>query len=123
MGFADQLQGFKDLVVARVQETHDAVTDAAFQSIVHGSSLTGAPGQPVATENGGKLRDSWTQEREGPARSIISTDVSYAPDIEDGVGPFGPIDLETPIGGFHSVALTCLGAQVLVDQAVSEVVQ
>jgi phage gpG-like protein len=84
-----------DVFVASVVEAH--------RSIKEGSELTGAPGQPVDT---GALRNSWQFEFNDPNHATIGTNMEYAEPIEDGVGRFGPLTLQSSVGVFHSVKLT-----------------
>jgi hypothetical protein len=80
--FNKQLTAF----VRKVETTSQAIfvntASAAKESIVNGSSLTGAPGQPVDT---GNLRNSWQLTFESPTSALISTNVEYAPFVEDNV--------------------------------------
>jgi hypothetical protein len=85
------------------------------RSITHGSDLTGAPGQPVQT---GNLQRSWGTTFPAEDKAEIVTNVEYAPAIEDGVGPHGPLTLRSPVGGFHSVAKTIDGFDRIVDAEV-----
>jgi hypothetical protein len=118
MGFLDECRQFgKDVDTADAEAT-ETFAKAAFTSIVHGSAATGAPGQPVARVHGGKLRDSWRHERPSAIEHSISTDLDYAPDLEEGVGPNGQIDLTGPSGGFHSLSLTEQNADRLLEPAV-----
>lgn len=120
MRFLDDCRQFgKDVDQVDANAT-EAFADAAFDSIVHGSSATGAPGQPVAPEHGGKLRDSWVHERPSPVEHSISTDVDYAPDVEEGIGPRGQLHLQSNEGGFHSLELTALNADQLLDPAIEQ---
>lgn len=84
----------------------------ALRSIKVGSELTGAPGQPVDTNN---LRNSWQMEEVSPTAVEVSSNVEYALPIEQGVGPHGPLTLRSSVGGFHSVALTLAGFQRISD--------
>lgn len=71
-----------------VDEVFTGSGDQAFRSVVEGSEITGAPGQPVDPENdpnAGKLRDSWTKERRDDNTIVIATDVDYAPKVEDNI--------------------------------------
>ncbi len=88
------------------------------RSIVEGSELTGAPGQPVDT---GALRASWQTVFDSPTAATIGTNLVYAPAIEDGVGEHGPLTLRSPVGGFHSVAHTVTNAGRVVDAVTSRV--
>jgi hypothetical protein len=107
------------LVEQRGVDLHRGLVDRVFGSIVEGSPLTGAPGQPVDT---GFLKGSWHQVPETPLTTRIETDAPYAQGIEDGINlkTGGPIQLRAPTGGFHSVKLTAAGWQHLVDDAVRE---
>lgn len=85
---------------------------AVRDSVVEGSPVTGAPGQPVDT---GNLKSSWQLGFPEPGVAEISTHVEYAPAIEEGVGPHGPMTLRSQVGGFHSVALTRSNFDKLVE--------
>lgn len=89
----------------------------ALTSVQFGLAETGSPGQPVDL---GILRASWILAFEASGLAIISTNVVYAPGIEEGIGPYGPIQLRSQVGGFHSVQLTVAGFQRLVNAAVEE---
>lgn len=106
--------------VARIKRIHVAVVEGveaeAFRSIVEGSEITGAPGQPVAS---GDLKRSWKMEQETPNRVLIATDKFYAPWIEEGVN----MTLRSTEGGFHSVALTTAGMQRIADHVAAQVVK
>lgn len=89
-------------------------------SIQFGDPLTGAPGQPVDT---GTLRNSWQLKFEGDV-AVISTNVVYAPGIEEGVmlarsgqvtGSTGQRITYRHGGGPHSVKLTLASLQKIVD--------
>jgi hypothetical protein len=87
-----------DVFVGCVQE--------AQRSVVEGSALTGAPGQPVQT---GFLKGSWQVVYDSPNQATIGTNVAYAESIEDGVSyAHGgkPMTLRSEVGGWHSVAHT-----------------
>ena len=88
------------------------VASAVQESVRSGSQVTSAPGQPVAT---GNLKTSWNLEFESATTALISTNVEYAPPIEAGVGPYGPLTLRSEVGGFGSVKLTRTGFQRLVN--------
>lgn len=79
-GFSAALHGmFAFAKPDEQQRLLDACAAAVYQSIVHGSPITGAPGQPVAT---GELRDSWEIKRISSERREISTTSPYARAIE-----------------------------------------
>jgi hypothetical protein len=114
MSFASDVAQWTAKVKARDQAVFAGFADACKTSIVDGSPVTGAPGQPEAS---GDLKDSWTLEYPSPTLAVISTPLIYAPLIEDGMGPHGP--LKGPVGGqggYHSLKLTIAGAQRLLEQ-------
>lgn len=105
--------------MAKAHAIHARVADLAFDSIVSGSSLTGAPGQPVAAsiyEKAGALKASWKRTRTAPNVVTISTDYGYAPPVEDNLK-----SVRFRTGGPHSVKLTVLAADRLVRQATQDV--
>lgn len=120
MSFADDLSRFRAKVQRKSPDVVAATAVLALESIRYGSSRTGAPGQPVDTSN---LLNSWGLEMESPTRALISTPVEYAPAVEDGVGPHGPVlyGAKNNVGGSHSVKLTLAAGQRLVDEAVRQV--
>jgi hypothetical protein len=96
----------------------DTVSEAT-RSIVEGSEITGAPGQPVDT---GNLRASWIPVFASPKEATITSNAVYAPSIEDGVSyAHGgtPLTQRSPVGGFHSLKLTIAGFQRIVDVVVA----
>lgn len=112
MSFKDEVRDFARSVETDSQALFVNVATATHASIQLGSSITGAPGQPVDT---GALRASWQLEFETKDAALISTDKIYAPPIEDGIGPHGPLTLRSRVGGFRSVALTIAGFPALVQ--------
>jgi len=115
-----------------VKATEKAVflrsSQMAFDSVVTGSRITGAPGQPVGQYGpgyhpgrvGGFLRASWQFVVEA-ARALIMTKTVYAPAIEDGTREGRQLTLRSTVGGFHSVKLTVQGWQRIVEAAIAEV--
>ena len=93
-------------------EVFEDVGMEAQRSIVEGSELTGAPGQPVDT---GFLKGSFQRFYDSPTKQTIATNVVYAPAIEDGVGQHGALTLRSKVGGFHSISLTYVGLQRILD--------
>ena len=102
----------------------------ARRSLVEGSELTGAPGQPVDT---GNLASSFIDERPGPLEARTTTNVEYAEAVEDGVqAPYvnangtvvtpRPMVFKSAVGGAHSLALTRAGWQNIVDAVAQSVV-
>jgi hypothetical protein len=107
--FADALAKFNVTAQQRINDAFVYATEEVQRSVVSGSELTGAPGQPVIT---GNLRNSWVGEFAADGKSwTLSTNVEYAPYIEDGANDiafFNP-DRGAPrseVGGYHSVKLT-----------------
>jgi hypothetical protein len=104
----------------------------AHESIVNGSPITGAPGQPVDT---GNLRASWQLFFESKESAIIGTNVEYAQAVEDGVGRDGqrakygqgnPAPGRARMGpstrgGSHSLKLTRAGFNRILAQAARDV--
>lgn len=77
--FRAQISMWGNRVVGRIDGIVTEVVDETHRSIVYGSVLTGAPGQPVDT---GALRDSWRVEWLGLGIAKITTDSPYAWVIE-----------------------------------------
>lgn len=126
MSFASEVAQWVEKVRQQEQAIFTRFAEACKDSIVEGSPVTGAPGQPVAEgqpDPVGKLKGSWTLSYPAPTVAEISTPVDYAPEIEEGVGAHGPLTLRSKSGGFHSVALTVAGADRLLEQVVREVVR
>jgi len=120
-----QIKRFQDKIQKRIVTIHANTAMKLRDSVVFGNrteagGLTGSPGQPVDT---GNLRNSWQLTHPAALLARLSTNVEYAPAIEDGVGPYGPMTLQSEVGGFHSVKLTRAGFQKLVDAAVREEVR
>lgn len=120
MTFSGDLKGFAARVQANAQAVFVNTASAAHESIVDGSSVTGAPGQPVDT---GNLRGSWQLQFETPTIARISTNVEYAPYIEDGIvqARSGQVSGHTQQRlvfknhGPHSVKLTIAGVSKLAN--------
>lgn len=119
MSFASDVRAFTQKVNGRSREVFLGVAMAAHESVVEGSPITGAPGQPVDT---GNLKTSWQLAIEGD-QALITTNVVYAPQIEDGTRAGRALTLRSPTGGFHSVRLTIAGFQRIVDTVVARVVR
>jgi hypothetical protein len=81
----------------------------AFVSIVDGSEVTGAPGQPVEY---GDLYDSYAFNSLGEGNYEISSDLHYAAIIEDNRRG---ARLRSKVGGFHSIKMTRAGWQKIVN--------
>lgn len=115
MNWSPALQTFARKYEKRQRDIFHRVVQLVFESIVEGSTTTGAPGQPVDT---GNLRGSWTIRYLSPTVAQISTGVGYAIHIENRVNG---MTLRSSVGGFFSVALTRAGFQKIVEQATREV--
>jgi hypothetical protein len=105
--FSNSVRRFAVKVEARTGEVFVNIVAAAHASIVEGSPVTGAPGQPVDT---GNLKNSWQVEFEGPEKALISTNVEYAPAVEENLRG---VDFHNH--GPHSVALTIAGLGNIVE--------
>lgn len=110
MSFLDDLNAFNALVQRRRQFVARECVRLAFESIVEGSSITGAPGQPVGET--GETRDSWRELQESPTSTLIVSDHPNAQIVEDNVGGVVYVN-----HGPHSVKLTIAGWQRIVDEA------
>lgn len=115
MSFADDIKRFNVKVEQLVDQAFVNVASAAHESIVNGSPVTGAPGQPVDT---GNLRASWHLEFPSKESAVISTNVEYAPYVEAGVAGKGGRPAHYQNHGPHSVAHTIARIQPLVDHEV-----
>lgn len=115
MSFRSDLERHKRNTRARLRQTFVAATEEVQRSIVEGSAITGAPGQPVgqyAHKVGGALKGSWIPRFLGPWVWRTTTRLDYAPSIEDGVSYAhggSRMTLRSSVGGFHSVKMTRTG--------------
>jgi len=126
MSYADDLKRFTTKVETNTRDVFVSMATMVHGSIKDGSSITGAPGQPVDTEH---LKGSWIL-RLFKAHAVVQTNVLYAPFIEEGMilarsgqvtGQTGQrLTLRSKVGGFHSVKLTMAGANRLLAVAVRE---
>lgn len=148
--FSASLQAFKGMILSRQREVFVGTLGELHHSIVDGSPLTGAPGQPVDTSD---LRTSWQEEypEEWVGRTV--TNVAYALAVEEGVQeahtrrahdrraytrsdgvevrattvreaevPRREIVFRSAVGGAHSVKLTRAGFRRVVDAVTNDVV-
>lgn len=115
--FGDQIAGFTRRVETKSKAVFVGVATEVQRSVVNGSPLTGAAGQPVDT---GRLKASFIGEFKSATEWELTTDVPYAPAIEDGVGQFGPLTLRSETGGFHSVKLTAANFDRIVEHVVAQ---
>lgn len=113
MSFQDDLRRFSSKLETKTQDVFVGVVEEATRSIVEGSELTGAPGQPVDT---GNLRASWHTSFEGPTQALIATNVEYAPIIEDNIR-----GARFKNHGPHSVKLTIAGMSRIVESVARRV--
>jgi len=115
MSFADDLRAFRVKTLKRQDALLVNAAEKVRDSIVIGSPITGAPGQPMQT---GELRRSWKLQYTGEGEATISTQSPYARAIEHGAR--GAV-VRSNKGGFHSVKLTVVGWQRIVSAALREV--
>ncbi len=119
--FNDQIRAFGLKVQGTTRAAFVNTVAATAASITDGSPITSAPGQPVDT---GALKASWQTVFESPTSAIIGTNLVYAPLIEDGISGQGkPLTLRSQVGGFHSVALTALNFDKIVEAEAAKVAQ
>jgi hypothetical protein len=122
MGFADDINAFTAKVQARTQDVFVRAAEIARDSIVDGSPITGAPGQPV---DEGTLKQSWTLEFESPTSALIASGgpaEAYNWQIEEGEREGRALMLRSKVGGFHSVKATVAGMNRIVAAATAEVI-
>ena len=100
-------EGFSQLMASTTREVK--------RSVVEGSEITGAAGQPVDT---GHLRASYHDEFESPTEWVLGTNADYAEEIENNERG---AQLRSEVGGFHSIAKTRSGWQDIVDHCNAEV--
>jgi len=110
-----RLQQIADEFPDLVQAVVEAATDLVFESVVEGSALTGAPGQPVES---GKTKGSWKKDLPEPLVGEVYSDWFVARFVEEGQG----MTVRSATGGFHSVKLTRAAFPNIVDEAVKRVV-
>jgi|SRR5262245_4567427 len=132
------IEKIKKMLDRRIRDFETQIGDAVLTSIRDGSSITSAPGQPVVT---GELRDSFKFVQIGTRLRVFSS-LFWAPFIEEGsrtrqfriagqrAGLLGglfatkrQLTLRSKRGGFHSVKLTRVNIQPLVDDIVRKVAQ
>lgn len=118
MSFSGDIKKFTKLIKQRNNDVFVGVAEEVHRSIQTGSEITGARGQPVDT---GALRASWQMQIDGDT-ALVSTNVVYAPQIEDGVRGDKKLKLRSKDGGFHSVKTTITGFDKIVDHVIKKVV-
>ena len=114
MSFADDLKRFAVKTQGKSNALFTNVASGVKESIVNGSAVTGAPGQPVDT---GALKASWQLTFESKQSALVSTNIAYAPVIEDNLRG---AKLRSQVGGFHSVKLTVGAFDRLVESKLTE---
>ncbi len=149
MSFGDDLRLFGEKAERNIHAVFLGSVDAVHGSVVEGSAVTGAPGQPVDT---GNLKGSWQETFPEPMVGQVATNVVYAEAVEHGqqepyttsahgtsrtledgtvvsytvlggtqVTP-GPMTFRSGVGGAHSVKLTRAGWQDIVRDVARQVV-
>lgn len=113
MSFADQMNAFVAKSKKNLGAIREGTDDEMFRSIVDGSELTGAPGQPVGKS--GKLRDSWTQEKSA-TDTVTSSDAPYATAVEEN---WGNVDYSNH--GPHSLKITVVAFPRVVEAVAQRV--
>jgi len=133
--FEAQIHAFEAKVDDRLRRVVNECAIEIQRSVVEGSEITGAPGQPVDT---GFLRSTWIPRFLEAWRWLTSTNAAYAraqeEDLRSAYDPQGvdrPKGLErqggtnrkgpSTVGGHHSVKMTRAGWQRIVDVAVQRV--
>lgn len=133
MSAAADMKAIRVKIAERFGELHLGLVLEVKRSIQEGSTLTGAPGQPVAPKDGGNLIGSWQDTHPETFRSLVATNVEYAPSIEEGQQPPyttasgklvtpRPMQFRSEVGGAHSVALTRAGWDRIVEKVRRDVV-
>lgn len=113
MSFAEGIREFQKELERKARLLDREVGRLLFKSIVSGSAVTGAPGQPVDDRD---LKESWESVREGEFVTVIFSSSIYAPFIES-----GHYKQKSATGGPHSFKLTVASFDKLVAQAVLRV--
>jgi hypothetical protein len=116
--FAGDLKKFSLKCEVTVLDDFVDVTNEVQRSATKGSEITGAPGVPVQS---GFLLSSYIPRFLSKWSWVTETNAPYAKSIEDGASyAHGgtPLTLRSPVGGFHSVALTIAGFQRIVDTVI-----
>ena len=115
--FAGDLAAFVRFAERQTRAAFVRTTEAVQRSVVDGSELTGAPGQPVRT---GALRASWIGEFVSETLWRLSTNIAYAEAIEDGKTDRATFNSgrgapRSEVGGYHSLAHTIAGWPRIVE--------
>ncbi len=113
MSFSDDLNRFGLKVQTNSRAVFVNVASAAKDSITDGDPRTGSPGSPVDT---GNLKNSWQLTFESPSIALISTNVEYAPYVEDNIR-----GVTFRVGGPHGVKLTAQNLDRIVEDETRKV--
>jgi hypothetical protein len=116
--FSEDLKKFSLRCEAKTQENFVEITTEVQRAVVEGSEIVGSAGQPVDT---GNLKSSWVGRFVNPLSWTLETNVVYAKSIEDGISYSRggtPMQLRSPVGGFHSVKNTVANFGKIVDTVV-----
>jgi hypothetical protein len=116
-GFGDAVAVWATKAKARSRQVFVGTVHAVHGSIVEGSPVTGAPGQPVVS---GRLAESYSDTIEGNLGRVVSGHPAAAM-VEDGIHPGGGALLYQHGGGPHSVKLTHAAFPRLVAAVASQV--
>jgi hypothetical protein len=125
--FRSDVRRFQRVVETRSKAVFVRIAQELRRSIVEGSELTGAPGQPVDT---GALKASWVGEFLTAWIWQLTTNIIYAWQIEHGLryatrgnvsgSTLQRLTLRSSVGGWHSVALTLVGFPAIVSYALAQ---
>jgi hypothetical protein len=116
--FSEDLKKFSLRCEAKTQENFVEITTEVQRAVVEGSEIVGSAGQPVDT---GNLKSSWIGRFVNPLSWTLETNVVYAKSIEDGISYANggtPMQLRSPVGGFHSVKNTVANFGKIVESVV-----
>jgi len=130
MTYSDDIRAFTVSMTAKTDTAFANACALALDSIQNGNAITGAPGQPVDT---GTLKASFLLDFHDPTHATISTNIAYAPVIEDNTrASYNPAGLQpkrpslknggtrrikSTVGGHHSVKMTVAAWPRIVDAA------
>lgn len=119
MSFSDDIRRWNVKVEDVTQAVFVGSVAGVKESIQFGSPLTGSPGQPVDQDI---LRPSWQSEFTDPHNAVVSTNVPWAPQNEDGIARpgGGPYVQRSAVGGRFSVALTRMNYSRIVDDVANK---
>lgn len=119
MSWDSDLAQFSALLGGRARATFEEVVTEVQRSVVEGSPLTGAKGQPVGAS--GDLKGSWSLQRLSPWVAEVSTNDPGARTIEKGKRLGRRLRFRGGRGGAHSVRQTRVAFRRLVRAIVLRV--